>query len=45
VRNSAAVRKVAAGDKDLPHDGLSDRDLQVFKLFTAGDPFGELSGR
>ena len=35
----------AGGGSDLPHDALSDRELQVLKLFAAGGPLGEIAER
>ena len=33
----------ASGSSDLPHDSLSERELQVLKLFAAGGPLGEIA--
>ena len=33
------------GSSDLPHDSLSERELQVLKLVAAGGPLGEIAER
>ena len=35
----------AAGSSDLPHDSLSERELQVLKMVAAGGPLGEIAER
>lgn len=35
----------AAGNSDLPHDSLSERELQVLKMVAAGGPLGEIAER
>ena len=35
----------AGGSSDLPHDSLSERELQVLKLFATGGPLGEIAER
>ena len=34
-----------AGSSDLPHDSLSERELQVLKMVAAGGPLGEIAER
>ena len=34
-----------AGSSDLPHDSLSERELQVLKMVAAGGPLGEIAAR
>ena len=35
----------SGGSSDLPHDSLSERELQVLKMVAAGGPLGEIAER